>query len=106
MAQTEVQNLRNLESFMGQPFSFYVGDISDQHFEKICQKNRDFRIEQTAAGELIIMPPTLPDTGWRNTKLTTRTENWSDFHKAESFLILQHFLLFRMEQGFRRTYLG
>ncbi len=82
MAQTEIQNLRNLESFMGQPFSFFVGEISDRHFEKICQKNRDFRIEQTAEGELIIMPPTLPDTGWRNTKLTTRTENWSDLHKA------------------------
>ena len=82
MIQTKIQSLQNLETFMGQPFSFYVGEITDEHFEEICRKNREFRIEQTSEGELIIMPPTLPDTGWRNTKLTTRTENWSDFHNT------------------------
>ncbi len=101
MARTEVQNLRNLESFMGQPFSFYVGKISDQHFERICRKNRDFRIEQTAEGELILMPPTLPDTGWKNTKLTTRTENWSDFHKTG--IVFDSSTFFTLPNGARRS---
>ncbi len=63
MAQTKVQKLQNLEAFMGQRFSFFVGKISDEHFEKICSKNPDLKIEQSAQGELILMPPTLPDSG-------------------------------------------
>ena len=77
MSPTAIQKLQNLETFMGQPFSFFVGKISDEHFEQICRKNRDFKIEQTAAGELIIMPPTLPDSGWRNNDLSTDVTNWA-----------------------------
>lgn len=101
MIQTEIQNLKNLESFMGQPFSFFVGEISDEHFEKICRKNRDFRIEQTAEGELILMPPTLPDTGWKNTKLTTRTENWSEFNNAG--VVFDSSTFFTLPNGARRS---
>ena len=101
MAQTAIQNLLNLESFMGEPFSFFVGEISDQNFEKLCQKNKDFRIEQTAEGELIIMPPTLPDTGWRNTKLITQTENWSNFLKTG--IVFDSLTYFTMPNGARRS---
>lgn len=101
MTQTRVQKLRNIEDFMGQKFSFYVGEISDKHFEKICRKNRDFKIEQTAKGELIVMPPTLPDSGWRNTKLTTRTENWSDFHKTG--IVFDSSTYFTLPNGARRS---
>ena len=86
---------------MGQPFSFFVGEISDQNFEKLCQKNKDFRIEQTAEGELIIMPPTLPDTGWRNTKLITQTENWSNFLKTG--IVFDSSTYFTMPNGARRS---
>ncbi len=86
---------------MGQPFSFFVGEISDEHFEKICRKNGNLRIEQTAEGELILMPPTLPDTGWRNTKLTTRTENWSDFHKVG--IVFDSSTYFTLPNGARRS---
>jgi Uma2 family endonuclease len=101
MTRTAVQKLQNIESFMGQHFTFFVGEISDKHFEKICRKNRDFKIEQTADGELILMPPTLPDSGWRNTKLTTSTENWSDFHN--SGIVFDSSTYFTMPNGARRS---
>ncbi len=101
MAQTEVQNLQNLESFMGQPFSFYVGNISDKHFERICQKNRDFRIEQTAEGELIIMPPTLPDTGWRNSDLNTDVNIWN--RKSKTGIVFDSSTYFTLPNGARRS---
>ncbi len=101
MAQTAVQKLQNLETFMGQRISFFVGEISDEHFEKICSKNRDFKIEQTAEGELILMPPTLPDSGWRNTKLTTRTENWSELNKTG--IVFDSSTYFTMPNGARRS---
>ena len=101
MALSAVQKLQNLEAFMGQQFSFSIGQITDKHFEEICRKNRDFKIEQTADGELILMPPTLPDSGWRNTKLTTRTENWSDFHK--SGIVFDSSTYFTLPNGARRS---
>jgi Uma2 family endonuclease len=40
--------------------------------------NRDLRLEQTAQGELIIMPPTGWKSGNRNSRLTQRLGNWAD----------------------------
>jgi Uma2 family endonuclease len=32
-------------------------NLSDEQFYQLCHSNDDWRIEQTAEGELIIMPP-------------------------------------------------
>ncbi|MGI8668416.1 MAG: Uma2 family endonuclease [Aridibacter sp.] len=101
MIQTEIQNLKNLESFMGQPFSFFVGEISDEHFEKICRKNSNLRIEQTAEGELIIMPPTLPDTGWRNSDLNTDVNLWN--RTSKSGIVFDSSTYFTLPNGARRS---
>jgi len=51
-------------------------DLTDDQFFEFCQINRDLRIERTAKGELIIMPPTGAETGGRNFKLTAQLGNW------------------------------
>ena len=33
-------------------------NLTDDQFFEFCQINRDLRIERTATGELLIMPPT------------------------------------------------
>ncbi len=101
MAQTAVQKLQNLESFMGRTFSFFVGRISDEHFEKICSKNRDFKIEQTAEGELILMPPTLPDSGWKNSDLNTDVNNWN--RKAKKGIVFDSSTYFTLPNDARRS---
>jgi Uma2 family endonuclease len=101
MTQTAVQKLQNIEAFMGQHFTFFVGEISDKHFEKICRKNRDFKIEQTAEGELILMPPTLPDSGWRNAELNTDVTNWNRTTKAG--IVFDSSTYFTMPNGARRS---
>ena len=53
-------------------------DLTDDQFFKFCQINRDLRIERTATGELLIMPPTGSETGNRNAKLIQQLGNWSD----------------------------
>lgn len=53
-------------------------DLTDEQFFQICVNNRDLRLERTAAGELIIMPPTGWKSGNRNSKLTQRLANWAD----------------------------
>ena len=101
MSLTAVQKLQNLETFMGQNFSFFVGKISDEHFERICRKNRDFKIEQTAEGELILMPPTLPDSGWKNSDLTTDVTNWA--RKDKTGIVFDSSTYFTMPNGARRS---
>lgn len=101
MAQTSVQKLRNLEGFMGRKFSFAIGKISDEHFEEICRKNRDFKIEQTAKGELILMSPTLPDSGWRNSDLNTDVNNWN--RKTHAGIVFDSSTYFTLPNGARRS---
>ncbi len=52
-------------------------ELTDEQFEQICSANQDLRLERTATGELIVMPPTGGETGNRNIKLSTRVEIWS-----------------------------
>lgn len=49
---------------------------ADQFFD-FCQLNPDLRIERTAKGELIIMPPTGGETGSRNAELTMLLRTWA-----------------------------
>lgn len=51
--------------------------LSDQQFQQLCRHNRDLRLERTAQGELVIMPPTGGVTGNRNIKITTQLELWT-----------------------------
>jgi len=53
-------------------------EMNDEQFEEFCRLNRDLRIEMTAEGDLIIMPPTFSRTGNRNFKLTQQLANWTD----------------------------
>lgn len=53
-------------------------ELTDEQFFQICQNNRDLRLELTAEGELIIMPPTGWESGNRNSRLTQRLGNWAD----------------------------
>lgn len=53
-------------------------ELTDEQFFQLCLNNRDLRLERTAEGELIIMPPTGWGSGNRNSKLTQRLGNWAD----------------------------
>ena len=52
-------------------------NLTDEQFFQLCQNNRDLRFERTAAGELIIMPPTGSDTGNRNFDITVELGIWN-----------------------------
>ena len=50
--------------------------MSDQEFFEFCQLNRDWHIEQTREGDIIIMPPTGGETGRRNFTLIGHFSVW------------------------------
>ncbi len=52
-------------------------ELTDEQFWQICVANRDLKFERSAAGELIIMPPTGGTTGNRNSHLNRQLGNWA-----------------------------
>lgn len=54
-----------------------VIEMTDDQFFEFCQLNRDLRIERTAKGELILMPPAGSETGNRNFDLIVQLGIWA-----------------------------
>ena len=50
--------------------------LTDEQFHRLCQDNPELKLEQTAAGELIIMPPTGGETGKQNSDLIIDLGIW------------------------------
>lgn len=53
-------------------------ELTDEQFVAICRHNPDLRLERSARGELIIMPPTGGETGRRNSKLGGQLWHWNE----------------------------
>jgi Uma2 family endonuclease len=51
--------------------------LTDDQLFELCQLNRDWRIEYTDQGELIVMPPTGGETGNQNAELTFQVQSWA-----------------------------
>jgi len=54
-----------------------VINLTDDQFYELCQLNQDLRMERTAKGELIIMPPVGGEGSKRNADLTTDLNIWN-----------------------------
>jgi Uma2 family endonuclease len=55
-----------------------IKSMTVEQFYEFCQANRDLRIERTASGQVIIMPPAFSDTGNRNFKIAVQLGNWAE----------------------------
>ncbi len=53
-------------------------ELSETQFERVAADNPELRLELTAEGDLIVMPPTGVETGRRNSRITQRLLNWAD----------------------------
>lgn len=51
--------------------------LSDEQFEQVVRANPEWNFEQTAKGELIIVPPTGGTSGSRNSNLSYQLEGWN-----------------------------
>ena len=52
-------------------------DMSDEEFYEFCALNGDYRIERTAAGDILIMPPAGGETGSQNIDLAEQLQRWA-----------------------------
>lgn len=75
--------------------------LSDEQFLSLCAANRDLRLERSAEGNLIIMPPTGWETGNRNSRLVQRLANWADLN--EQGLVFDSSTGFKLPNGAIRS---
>lgn len=51
--------------------------VSHEQFVELALANRDLQLERTATGELIVMPPTGSDTGYKNSDIGGQLWLWN-----------------------------
>ena len=51
--------------------------LTDPQFEQVCRDNPELRLELTAEGELIVMPPAGSKTGLRNSAINHQIRQWA-----------------------------
>jgi Uma2 family endonuclease len=56
--------------------------MTQAQFYEFCQANQELRIERTAQGEVIIMPPAFSDTGNRNFNIAAQLGVWTEQNGA------------------------
>ena len=57
--------------------------VTPPQFESLAMANRDLRLERSAAGDLIVNPPTGWETGERNRSLTGQLDRWYEDHEQQ-----------------------
>ncbi|NEP14379.1 MAG: Uma2 family endonuclease [Symploca sp. SIO2C1] len=55
--------------------------VTPEQFEALSAVNRNLRLERTAAGELIVNPPTGGESGRRNFNITGQFARWQEEHE-------------------------
>lgn len=75
-----------------------MSKMSDQQFYDFCQTNPDLRIERSANGEIIIMPPAFADTGNCNSRVSGQLLSGLKRMQLEKHLIPVQALLYPMAQ--------
>lgn len=75
--------------------------LSDKQFWRLCADNPDLNFELSARGELIIVPPTLPDTGWKNSDLNYEVVKWARENKTG--IVFDSSTIFTFPNGAKRS---
>lgn len=75
--------------------------LSHAQFEQIALANPDLRLELTADGELVLMPPTGGNTGRRNSGLTYQLETWN--RRTKLGVVFDSSTVFRLPDGAERS---
>ena len=75
--------------------------LSDRQFELLCQANRDWQLERTAKGELVIMSPVGGISGNREADLITDLNLWN--RQTQLGMVFSSSTIFRLPNGGDRS---
>lgn len=51
--------------------------MNDEEFFEFCRLNKDWQVERSKDGQILIMPPTLIETSFDNSELVRQLANWN-----------------------------
>jgi len=77
-----------------------IGIRLSESFDEIVAKNPDLRIEQNTNGEIVCMPPTGGESGYRNSEITSELFQWAKRYGGRTF---DSSTLFRLPNGAKRS---
>jgi Uma2 family endonuclease len=66
------------ETFAGAVLQPVGSALTDAQFLALCARYPDYRVETTAEGDIVIMPPAHPRTGQRNAAITCQLVAWAE----------------------------
>lgn len=75
--------------------------LTDEQFYQLSTANEEWRMELTAAGELIIMPPTGGESGVRNSDLNADVGIWN--RQTKLGYVFYSSTIFRLPNGAKRS---
>jgi Uma2 family endonuclease len=70
--------VEQFERFSGAVLQPENAPLTDEQFLDLCAQYPDWRLETTAQGDILIMPPAHPRTGQRNAAITHQLFAWAE----------------------------
>jgi Uma2 family endonuclease len=75
--------------------------LTDEQFYHLCMANEEWRMELTAEGELMIMPPTGGESGIRNSDLNLQVGWWN--RQTRLGFVFDSSTIFQLPNGAKRS---
>ncbi|MBP0012204.1 MAG: Uma2 family endonuclease [Roseofilum sp. SBFL] len=75
--------------------------ITEEQFYQLCAANRDLKLERTARGDLVIMPPTGGETGRRNSDINVELNLWN--RQSQLGIVFDSSTCFHLADGSDRS---
>ncbi len=101
MTTTTTNKYKAVSVLMSDPIVFHFGGLTDKQFENLCHNHRDIKFELNKKGDLIIVPPTSPEAGWKNSELIIDIGNWS--RKDKTGIVFDSSTMFTLPNGAKRS---
>lgn len=96
-----IQTLAETIDYVPSVFDFSPPGLTDEQFESLCRNHPELSLELSAEGELIIVPPTLPYTGEKNSDLNFHVQIWA--RKDGTGVVFDSSSLFTFPNGAKRS---
>lgn len=97
----QVETINSNSPFLPFSLDFHSEKLTEKQFEELCRNNRDLKFELTSKGELIIVPPTSPESGWRNSDVNFEVVKWS--RKDKTGIVFDSSTMFTFPNGAKRA---
>lgn len=80
---------------------FHSARLTEEQFDELCRNHPDLKFELSAKGELIVMPPTSMESGWRNSDINFEVVKWA--REDKTGIVFDSSTMFTFPDGAKRS---